>query len=131
MEGIELPAALALLLASDLAGARQRERKRRLDVLMAGDLAADVADQPAQTRAQDAQFSAVTVELLGMGIAPRHHRRAFGDADVGLPQPQPVLVGEAVILGHRHIAPSVEKWRRQAPPRYAAFPIPDVTNFGR
>ena len=25
----------------------------------------------------------------------------------------------------------VEKWRRQAPPRYAAFPIPAVTNFGR
>jgi hypothetical protein len=31
----------------------------------------------------------------------------------------------------RHIAPSVEKWRRQAPPRYAAFPIPAVTNFRR
>jgi hypothetical protein len=40
-----------------MAGARQRECKRGLDVLMAGDLAADVADQPAQTRAQDAQFS--------------------------------------------------------------------------
>ncbi|MGY3413005.1 hypothetical protein ACVWZV_009171 [Bradyrhizobium sp. GM5.1] len=24
---------------------------------------------------------------------------------------------------------SVEKWRRQAPPRYAAFPIPAVTTF--
>ena len=29
----------------------------------------------------------------------------------------------------RHIAPSVEKWRRQAPQRYAAFPIPAVTNL--
>jgi hypothetical protein len=47
MEGIELPAALALLLASDLGGARQRQGERRLDVLMAGDLAADVTDQPA------------------------------------------------------------------------------------
>ena len=47
MEGIELPAALALPLGPDLTGARQREGKRRLDVLMAGDLAADVTDQSA------------------------------------------------------------------------------------
>jgi hypothetical protein len=31
----------------------------------------------------------------------------------------------------RHIAPSVEKWRLQAPPRYAALPIRAVTNFRR
>jgi hypothetical protein len=96
MEGIQLPAALALLLGSDLGGARQREGKRRLDVRVAFDLAADVTDQPAQTRAQDAQFSTVAVELFGVGVAPRHHRRAFGDAEVGLPQPHPVLVGQAV-----------------------------------
>ena len=54
MEGIELPAALALLLGTDLGGARQRERKRRLDVPMTGDLAADVTDQPAKPCAQDA-----------------------------------------------------------------------------
>ena len=35
-----------------------------------------------------------------------------------------------VIFGHG-IAPSMEKWRRQAPPRYAAFPIAAVTNFQR
>src|SRR5260370_3396024 len=57
MEGIQLPAALALLLGSDLGGARQREGKRRLDVRLAFDLAANVTDQPAQTRAQDAQFA--------------------------------------------------------------------------
>jgi hypothetical protein len=96
MEGIELPATLALLLASDLTSARQREGERRFNVLMAFDFAADVADQPAQTRAQNAQFSTVAVELLGVGVAPRHHRRAFGDAEVGLSQPHPVLVGEAV-----------------------------------
>jgi hypothetical protein len=42
MEG--LPAALALLLGPDLRGARQQQRKRRLDVLMAFDLAADVTE---------------------------------------------------------------------------------------
>jgi len=38
----------------------------------------------------------VAVELLGVGIASRHRRRAFGDAEIGLPQPHPVLVGQAV-----------------------------------
>ena len=51
MEGIQLPATLALLVGADLEGARQREGKRRFNVLMAGNLAADVTDQPAQTRA--------------------------------------------------------------------------------
>jgi len=54
MERIKLPATLALLLASDLTGARQRERKRRLEAGVAGDLTADVTDQPAEPGAQDA-----------------------------------------------------------------------------
>ena len=92
----ELPATLTLLLASDLTGARQREGKCRLDVLMAGDLAADVTDQPSELAAQDPQLPAVTVELLGVSIAPGHHRRVPGDPDVGLPKPHAVLVGQAV-----------------------------------
>src|SRR3974390_563300 len=36
------------------------------------------------------------VELLGVGIAPRHHRSVFGDAQIGLPQPHPMLAGHAV-----------------------------------
>jgi hypothetical protein len=96
MEGIELPATLALLFASDLTGARQRQGKRRPDIHLAGDLAADVADQPAEPGAQDAQLATVAVELLGVGVASRHHRRAFGDTDVGLPQLHPVLLREAV-----------------------------------
>src|ERR1700675_4633364 len=38
----------------------------------------------------------MAVELLGVGVAPRHHRRALGDPEVGLPQPYPMLVGQAV-----------------------------------
>jgi hypothetical protein len=85
-----------LLLAPDLTGARQRQRKRRLDGNIAFDLAADVADQSAQPGTQDAQFSPVAVELLGVGIASRHHGCALGDAEVGLPQPHPMLGGQAV-----------------------------------
>ena len=38
----------------------------------------------------------VAVELFGMGIAPRHHRRPLGDAQIGLPQPHAVLAGQAI-----------------------------------
>jgi hypothetical protein len=54
MEGVKLPPTLALLLASDLTGARQRERKRHLDAGVAGNLAADVTDHAAEPGAQDA-----------------------------------------------------------------------------
>ena len=47
VEGIELPAALALLLGADLDGACERSFERRLEG-EACDLAADVADQTAQ-----------------------------------------------------------------------------------
>jgi hypothetical protein len=74
MEGIQLPAALALLLGSDLGGARQREGKRRLDVRLAFDLAANVTDQPAQTRAQDAQFAVTAFSSFFRRIVDRYRR---------------------------------------------------------
>jgi hypothetical protein len=55
-----------------------------------------VADQAAKSAAQEAQLPPVTIELFGVGIAPRHHRRVPGDPDVGLPQPHAVLVGQPV-----------------------------------
>ena len=36
----------------------------------------------------------VAFELLGVCIAPRHHRGALGDAQIGLPQLHPVLFGQ-------------------------------------
>src|SRR5260370_7697831 len=51
MEGIQLPAALALLLGSDLGGARQPAGKRRLDVRLASDLPPTAPHHPAQTPA--------------------------------------------------------------------------------
>jgi len=58
---------------------------------------------PAKPAAQEAQLSAMAVELLGMGIAPRHHRGAPGDPDVGLPQPHPVLIGQALEAFDRRV----------------------------
>ena len=61
---------------------------------MAGDLAAEVAGQPADPRAQQLQLPTVAVELLGVSVAARHHGGALGDAQIGLPQPHPMLLGE-------------------------------------
>jgi hypothetical protein len=101
MEGIELPAELALALGSDLGGPRERALEGCLDGLAASDLAPDIADQPAKASAQEAHFSMVAVELLGVDITPRHHRRRLGDAQVGLPQPNTVAAGQAVELPDR------------------------------
>ena len=68
------------LLQADLAGARERPLECLLQDRLAGDLAADVADDAAEPRAQEAQLPTVAVELLGVGVAPRHHRRPLGDA---------------------------------------------------
>src|SRR3979490_1635575 len=70
MEGIELPAALALLLGVDLGGACERLRECGLERILACNLAADVADETAKPCAQDAQFATVAVELFGMGVTP-------------------------------------------------------------
>jgi hypothetical protein len=67
--GIELPPALALLLGTDLLGARERLFQYGLEIGLAGDLAADIADMTAGPRAQ-AQLAMMTLELLGVGIAP-------------------------------------------------------------
>jgi len=89
MEGIELPAALALLLPADLGGTSERGFERSRGVLMATGGYRGSAGRPG---AQDAQLPTVAVELFGVGIASRHHRRALGDTDVGLPQPHSVLL---------------------------------------
>jgi hypothetical protein len=87
VERIELPSTLALPLRSDLRSARDRRFEDRLELGPSGDLTADVADDPTEPAAQQAQLAMVALELLGMGIARSHHRRALGDAQIRLPEP--------------------------------------------
>lgn len=75
VEGIELVAALALLLGTDLRGLRKRLLEGRLELALAFDLAADVADEATKPRSQQAQLPSMALELLGVGIAGSHHRR--------------------------------------------------------
>ena len=96
MEGIELPAALALLLRADLRGAAEWESKCLLERCLPFDLAADIADDAAEPALQDAQLPLMPLELLGMGIAARHHRGSLGDPQIGLPQLDAVPARQAV-----------------------------------
>jgi hypothetical protein len=57
-----------------------------LEPLVAGDLAADVADHPAQPDAQEFEFAPRPLELVGVGIASDHDSSAFGYAPIALPQ---------------------------------------------
>ena len=43
-----------------------------------------------------AKICQLKFELLGMGVASRHHGRGLGNAKIGLPQPDPVLPRQAV-----------------------------------
>ena len=65
MEGIKLPAALGLLLGADLRGPAEREGEGVLEHGLTLDLAAEIADDPAQPAAQDAQLPLMPLELLG------------------------------------------------------------------
>jgi hypothetical protein len=61
-------------------GIARGARPDALELGPSGDLTADVADDPTEPAAQQAQLAMVALELLGMGIARSHHRRALGDA---------------------------------------------------
>ncbi len=83
-------------MGADLIGPCERPFEPRRDVRLACDLAADVADDATKPAAQDAQLATVALELFGVGIAPRHHGGALGDAQIGLPQSHAVLSGQAI-----------------------------------
>jgi hypothetical protein len=91
VEGIELPSTLALLLRSDLRSARDRRFEDRLELGPSGDLAADVADDPTEPAAQQAQLAMVALaepdlasrrarpgsKLQVMGLHPLRRSRRF------------------------------------------------------
>ena len=101
VQGEELPAALMLALAAHLLGPRQGQGEDLFQPVVAGDLASDVADQPAQARAQEAQFAVAALELLGVRVAPGHHRRSLGHPDIGLAQRHAVTSGQLAQHDHR------------------------------
>src|SRR5213079_1832040 len=83
-----------MLLRADLIGTRERGVECSLEPVVAWELAPNVANDPAEPDAQNPQLSMMAVELFCMRIAPCHHRGALGDAQIRMPQPHAVLLGQ-------------------------------------
>lgn len=81
-------------MGADLIGACDGPFQRRLNICLACDLAANVADDAAKPAPQEAQFAAVALELFGVSVTSRHHGGALCDAQIGLPQPLAILPGQ-------------------------------------
>lgn len=96
--GIELPTALTLLLAADLARLQQGHGEDGEQAFVIADLAGDVTDQATQPCAQEFQFPGVAFELFGMGIAPGHHCRRLCRPDIGLPEINAMVLGQLAKL---------------------------------
>ena len=96
VQRIDLRPALALILEADPLTAKARSGAKRFgERRVAGDLAADVADQPSQARAQELELAVGALELVGVGIAPDHDRGPLGDPQIALPERDAVALGEA------------------------------------
>ena len=67
-----------------LGGSREGLVEGGLEVVLAADLAADSADQPAEAGAQEAQLTLVAAELFGGGVAAGHQGGALGQPQIGL-----------------------------------------------
>src|SRR5713226_4040742 len=86
-ERIDLVPALAVVLKAHAVRQGEEIGEAFLERLIAGDLAADVADHPAEPDAQELEGAPGTLELVGVAIAPDPDRGALGHPAIALPQP--------------------------------------------
>ena len=84
-----------MILNADLGCEIEQRVEARPKVRTAGNLAADIADHPAEPDAQELQLAPHALELMRMGVAPDHDCRALGDPDIALTKRNPSLPGEA------------------------------------
>jgi hypothetical protein len=104
VQRIDLGAALPVILEAYPHRQSEKVGEALLEPVVAGDLAANVADHPAQPNAQEFEFAPRPLELVGMGIAADHDRSAFGHPAIALPQPHSVAFGEIDQLLQRAVA---------------------------
>ena len=89
------------MLVADLAGLGQGDGKGLAQGLVVLGLAGDVTDQAPQAAAQELDLLVHALELFGMGVAPGHHRRPLGHADIGLAQRHAMGLGQLAELPDR------------------------------
>src|SRR6201987_4941358 len=110
VQRVDLGAALALLLMTN----PQREIEQRVKaVLERGivlDLAADVANDAAETGSQEFELSPGALELMRMGIAPDHDGGALGQAQIALAQFDALALGQIDQLLDRAVDKPRVRW---------------------
>jgi hypothetical protein len=104
VQRIDLGAALAVILEAYPHRQSEKVGEALLEPVVAGDLAANVADHPAQPDAQEFEFTSRPLELVGMAVPTDHDRRALGHPAIALPQPHSVAFGEIDQLLQRAVA---------------------------
>src|SRR5262249_5754771 len=67
--------------------------KARLECLVPGGLATNVADHPAQPGAQELQLTPRSLELVRMAVPTDHDHRALRDPPIALPQRHAIALG--------------------------------------
>ena len=104
MQRIDLGAALPVILEAYPHRQGEKLGEALLEPLVAGDLAANVADHAAETGAQEFECAPRPLELVSMSIAADYDRSAFGHPAITLPQPHSVAFGEIDQLLQRAVA---------------------------
>src|ERR1700720_1641887 len=79
-------AALPVILEGYPMSRSEEGGEAHLECLVAVDLAADVADHPAEADAQELHGASRPLELVGMAVAADHDRGALGHPPIALPQ---------------------------------------------
>ena len=86
MQRIDLRPALAMILETDPDRQPEQLGKALAQSRIGGGLAANVADHPAQSGAQEFELAPRPLELVRVGVAPDHERRPLGHARIALAQ---------------------------------------------
>ena len=84
--------------------AKQGGEALLLECLVAGDLAADVADHPTQPGAQKFELTPGALELVRVAVAADHNRSALGHPAITLPQRHGVAPRQIDQLFQRAVA---------------------------
>jgi hypothetical protein len=112
MQRIDLRSALAMILEADLGREIEQRVEARLKVGPVGNLAANIADDAAEARAQELQRPPHPLELMRVGVTPDHDGRPLTDAQIALAQRHTLGLGEAdqLLQGPMH-QPRIRRMR--------------------
>jgi len=110
VQRVNLGAALALLLMTNPQREIEQRAKAVLERGIVLDLAADVANDAAETGSQEFELSPGALELMRVGIAPDHDGGALGQVQIALAQFDALALGQIDQLLDRAVDEPRVRW---------------------